>query len=418
MIHVAYRLWGGDGFYAKMLGVSMLSMFEHTKKKVTVHVMHNERLTLDNRDKFCYIAGQFNQQVEFHNVEEIAGATLRKFEEAYPLKSGINAAWYPLIVHEVFPNLDKIIFLGTDTVFNLDVGELWEYDLDGYGIGAIPECCNELPKNYFQIIVDGYVDYEDYFNVDVMLLKPAFFKDNFDVILKGLEFVNRKRIESNYRYYVANEQDTLSYLFSKNYLKLPGKFNVIMRWKRQFHPEECLRIEKSIYHFADPSAKPSLDTKDIFNKLYLEYFLKTPWATADMFGNIHDVLDRSFRKLNNQSKNNLLHLTNLLSTRRRAFVINDKFLEQAKKIFEIKDDELVITFSNEIKGIIKEMTAAKGEKVFYFLLSNYLQYWQLRNFLIKRDFVEGTDFVNGLNFLSEQQGIKFNFDSKPIVQKM
>ena len=64
------------------------------------------------------------------------------------------------------------------------------------------------------------------------------------------------------------------------------------------------------------------------------------------------------------------------------------------------------------------MTAAKGEKIFYFLLSNYFQYWQLRKFLIKNDFVEGTDFVNALSFLSEQQGIKFNFDSKPIVQKM
>ncbi|MBQ7475933.1 MAG: hypothetical protein IJT06_00890, partial [Selenomonadaceae bacterium] len=45
MIHVAYRLWGGDGFFAKMCGVSMLSMFENTKEKITVHIMHNERLT-------------------------------------------------------------------------------------------------------------------------------------------------------------------------------------------------------------------------------------------------------------------------------------------------------------------------------------------------------------------------------------
>ena len=76
MIHVAYKLWGGDSFYAKMLGTSMLSMFENTKEKVTVHVMHNERLTPDNRGKFCYIAGQYGHQVEFHNVEEIAGASL------------------------------------------------------------------------------------------------------------------------------------------------------------------------------------------------------------------------------------------------------------------------------------------------------------------------------------------------------
>ena len=136
MIHIAYRLWGGDGFYAKFLGTSILSMFENTKEKVTIHIMHNDRLTPDNRGKFCYIAGQYNQNVEFHNVEKISGSTLRKFEEAHPVKSGINAWWYPFILHEVCPNLDKVIFLGADTVFNLDVGELWAYDLTGQGGGV------------------------------------------------------------------------------------------------------------------------------------------------------------------------------------------------------------------------------------------------------------------------------------------
>ncbi len=149
MIHVAYRLWGGDGFFAKMLGTSMLSMFENTKEEVTIHVMHNDRLTPNNRDKLCYIAGQYNQRVQFHNVEKIAGAALRKFEEVHPTSDGeINpsAAWYPLIVHEVFPNLDKLIFLGADTIFNLDVGELWEYDLDKKRGGVRSRCRSRVYK--------------------------------------------------------------------------------------------------------------------------------------------------------------------------------------------------------------------------------------------------------------------------------
>ena len=162
MIHVAYRLWGGDGFFAKMLGTSMLSMFENTEEKVTIHIMHNDRLTPDNRDKLCYIAGQYNQQVKFHNVEEIAGATLRKFEAAHPMTSGINAAWYPLIIHEVFPDLDKIIFLGADIIFNsLDVGELWNYDLGEYDIGAIPEL--EAPPERFPLCRNNVVKREHRF---------------------------------------------------------------------------------------------------------------------------------------------------------------------------------------------------------------------------------------------------------------
>ena len=139
MIHVAYRLWSGEGFYVKMLGTSMLSMFENTKEKVTIHIMHSEHLTPDSRGKFCYIAGQYNQKIEFHNVEEIAQVSLKKIGEMHPFRrrSHTNASWYPLVIHEVFPKLDKIIFLGADTVINLDINELWKYDLQSENRGGV-----------------------------------------------------------------------------------------------------------------------------------------------------------------------------------------------------------------------------------------------------------------------------------------
>ena len=410
MIHVAYRLWGGDGFFAKMLGVSMLSMFENTKEKVTVHIMHNDRLTPDNRDKFCYIAGQYNQHIEFHNVEEISGSTLRKFDAVYPIKSGINAAWYPLIVHEVFPELDKLIFLGTDTVFNLDVGKLWAYDLEGLEcpFGAVSEYFMKGSYEVNPICKDGYVKHEDYFNSDVLIMKPAFIGEKFDDILNACKFVHDKG-------YPFNEQDALNYLFSEKCLHLPSEFNVVLFHLRILKPKPH-RLTKAIYHFN--VNKPSLDTEDVFNKLYLEYFMRTPWATVDIFGHIHKALDKTFRKFNNEAKGSLLHLTNLLTTRRRAFLVEDNFLEQAKKIFEIKPDEFVMTSSEGIEKFIKKLTAAKGKKIFYILIGNYLQYLQLRNFLLSRNFIEGTDFVNGTLFLSENQGINFNFDTGLIVQEM
>ena len=405
MIHVAYRLWGGDGFFAKMCGTSMLSMFENTKEKITVHVMHNERLTLDNRDKFCYIAGQYNQQIDFRNVEEIAGDILKKFEEVHPNKSGINAAWYPLIVHEVFPELDKLIFLGADTVFNLDIGELWAYDLEKgkNAFAAVQEFLNKTPAHWLKLVNANLGEYEDYFNADVMLLEPKFFRENFDDILNACKFIYDNKLPNA-------EQDALNYLYPKNYLKLPVKFNVMVRNMRlisEFH------IDKAIYHFA--VTKPSLDTNDVYNKLYFEYFLKTPWATVDMFGNIHDFLDKSFRKFNNNAKNSLLHMNNLLSTRRRAFAVSKNLLKSAKQIFEIKDDELVITLPTKFETLIKKLNSVKGEIVLYALTNNYPQ---LRNILLRRKFIEGTDFVNALSFLSEQQGIKFNFDTRAIVQEM
>ena len=410
MIHVAYRLWGGDGFYAKMLGTSMLSMFENTKEKVTIHIMHNDRLTPDNRGKFCYIAGQYNQQVEFHNVEKIAGSTLRKFEAAYPIESEVNAMWYPLITHEVFPDLDKIILIGADTVFNeIDIGELWKIELnEEFPFAAVAEF-TKWPEAYgAKLCYDGLVKHKDYFNGDLFLVKPFFFKENFELILDGLKFLRTHG-------YTLAEQDCLNYLFSTKYQKLPNKFNYVFNWDRRFGSKP-LHLEKAIYHYAGGNiCKPSFDTDDIYYRLYWEYFLKTPWANVDMFGNLEKALNKKFKQLNTDFKNNLLHFTNLLAHRKRAFLVDHSNIEATRKIFEVKEDELIIDVSEagSSEKFFKEL--AKRDKVFFLLLNDY---WLMYSILKSQNFVDGTDFVNGIIFLSEQYGINVNFDTKPIVQEL
>lgn len=84
--------------------------------------------------------------------------------------------------------------------------------------------------------------------------------------MDGCEFVSG----GDNRKYFYCEQDVLNYLFSEKYIKLPRKFNCIV-------------------------------------ELYLEYFLKTPWATAEMFGNIDEAVKRTFSEFNDTSKETLLH---------------------------------------------------------------------------------------------------------------
>ena len=410
MVHVAYRLWGGDGFFAKMLGTSMLSMFENTKEKITVHIMHNDRLTPDNRGKFCYIAGQYNQQVEFHNVEEIAGKTLRKFESAYPIDSKINVAWYPLIVHEVFPNLDKLICIGADTIFySIDISELWNIELnENFPFGAVAEFTKWGEAEGAKLCYDGLVRHEDYFNADVFLLAPNFFKENFELILAGCKLMYQKG-------YILAEQDVLNYLFSKKYQKLPGKFNLVIAWERKKGKQQ-LRLEKAIYHYAGGDvAKPSFDTDDIYNRLYWDYFLKTPWATADMFGNINKAMKKMFGQILNDSRNTLLQVTNLLAERRRAFLIDEDFVEVAKQIFTIKPNEIIMDFSMESNIFFQKLNALKGEILLFILTNNY---WQVRSFLLSKNFIEGTDFVNGVLFLSGQHGFKVTFYTDSIAKEI
>lgn len=404
MIHVAYRLWGGDGFYAKMCGTSMLSMFENTKEKVTVHIMHNERLTPDNRDKFCYIAGQYNQQVEFHNVEEIAGATLRKVEAAHPRVSGVNASWYPFIVHEVFPNLDKLIFLGADTVINLDIADLWKYDLGEYGFGAISEYTNKhiWPAPLCQA---GYAKIEDYFNSDVFLVKPKFFQEHLERILEACKFVHDKK-------FPWREQDALNYLFQGNYLHLPKKFNTLVYCLRSI--DSYFKIDRCIYHYVGGTGgKPSINADDIYNRLYLEYFLKTPWATADVFGNLNKAFIRRYSRLKEQ----FLHYTNFIGQRKRIFLVHKDNIDKMYRIFAIKDDELVVDVSDfEARAkFLETANELKGGYLIYVLADYEVSMSELR----KRNLADGKDFVDARIFLSEKDGGKWLiYDSREVLREM
>lgn len=404
MIHVAYRLWGGDGFYAKMCGTSMLSMFENTKEKVTVHIMHNERLTPDNRGKFCYIAGQYNQRVEFHNVEEIAGASLRKFEAAHPRGSQVNASWYPLIVHDVFPDLDKLIIIGADTVINLDIAELWAYDLGEYGFGAVSEYTNKhiWPAPLCQA---GYATIEEYFNADLFLMKPKFFQENFERILEACKFVHDKN-------FPWREQDALNYSFQGNYLHLPKKFNTLVYCLRSI--DSYFKIDKCIYHYVGGAkGKPSLSTDDVYYKLYLEYFLKTPWATVDMFGN----LNKSFRRRYDLLKQQFLHYTNFIGKRERVFLLNKTNTDKMRRIFEIKDDELVVDVS-DLEARAKFLETAnelKGKYLIYVLADYEAVMPELR----KRNLFDGKDFIDARIFLSEKDGGKFLvYDPRAVLREM
>ena len=260
-------------------------------------------------------------------------------------------------------------------------------------------------------MIDGLVDREDYFNVDVMILSPKFFSENFNFILEGCKFVSGG---DNRRYFYC-EQDVLNYLFTKKYFKLPPRFNAIPADLRKMSP---VHIERAIYHYA--GAKPDLNVDDIFNRLYFEYFLKTPWAKFEMleiFGNLDKAIKDYFQQIVSSAKDALLHISNVLSNRRRAFFVDKNDIDALKETFKVKDDELIINASqpDAMEILLDEMNKSKGEKIFFVVVPNYVQ---VAFFLIQHDFLESVDFFNATAFLSERHGFKVNFDTMQIVMSM
>ncbi len=180
MIHVAYSLHDKSGHYSKFVGASMLSLFENTSADVTVHILHDETFTNDNREKFSYIAGRYSQRVVFHNVEETCAEDIEKIRANFTeetLSRYSVATFFRLFAFKAIPpNVTKIIYLDSDTIVNLDVAEMWRVELGDKPLAAVLEWEDPRVSMRLPICNEGVVSPENYFNAGVTIMNLERFR--------------------------------------------------------------------------------------------------------------------------------------------------------------------------------------------------------------------------------------------------
>ena len=410
MIHVAY---GTSNIYAKFAGTSMLSLFENTNENVTVHILHDNTLTPENRENFVYIAGRYNQQVKFYNVENEYPDEINQFKSNMPpavLERFNIAAMFRLLLPKIIP-LEKIIYLDSDTIVNLDIKELWRVELEDNPIAAVSEIEDPFANKDFlcqalTLCHAGIVKPTDYFNSGVLLMNLKKWRQEAKKIWDGVEF-----IFNNHKYGCYGDQDILNYCFSTQYLKLPLKFNIFVR-TIQFSRNPV--IGANIYHYLSGGISLGAETNNIFQRMYWEYFAKTPWFNSEILLKLFSGV----RQMYVERQKNLVKMTALMSGKTRTFFTDIVNTDAVKNILAVKENEEIIVFtSNEsVQYLINLMTTQRGKVVFFLLIMRNDTYKQLRAILVKGGFVEGQDFINGKDFLSEVHGVPL--DSWKIIKDL
>ena len=391
MIHICYSLYDGDGHYSKFTGTSMLSMFENTRAEVTIHLLHDGSLTDDNRKKFLITVEKYNQKIKFYDVEETCAKELANFRKRYPnLSKKYQAIMYRLWLPK-FLDVEKIIYLDSDTIINLDINELWQIELSENVLAAVTESENGIDCNFFfPICRDGVVKAKDYFNSGVLIIDVEKLRDAQKKIAHALIFVVQHR-------YLYIDQDILNYCFSTQTLKLPTKFNSLIMQARN---KNDFVTENRICHFAGDSL--TLNGGDEFNRLWLKYFLKTAWLdnTFDLIDKINGAMENFFV----DERFSAIEISALVSGKSRAFYVDADLSEKIINGLMVKDDEDVIIANSKqsLKILVKEMLNCAGTKVFFIAVAFYEE---LSKLLTKAGFVEGVEFVDGMKFLPNQNNV-------------
>ena len=404
MIHVCYGLYDRTGHYSKFTGTSMLSMFENTKEPVTVHIFHDNTLNEINRKKFIAVAERYNQKVKFYNFDKICPEKIQYLREKLNsvFKSRFSVGtFYRLMIDKNFfqgEDVEKIIYLDSDTVVNIDIAKLWEFKMKRFTIAAVPEyfAAQRYMLTDKFLINSKKVPVSEYFCAGVIIINLEKLEDDF--FYKGVKWLaDNPKCE-------CFDQDILNNFFFNTYRKLPPEFNSFVEIERRLSDG---KIYEKIYHYAG-NVCLGFDMKNPYDNLFFSYFVKTPWFDMKFIENAYRVIQQIFV----ECKDFMLKLTEILAGKERAFFVAVENLEVMKNIFGVNDGEEIIeaTEINGIDNLLDSMKKSQGKKL-YFIVAKYNP---VKEKLIDAGFTENQDFIDATLLLSDKHG--YSLPTDPILK--
>jgi len=264
MIEVIFPLHDLSGKYSKILGVAICSLLSNTKNSINVHIIHDDTITESNKQKLCQIVKERNQSITFHFIDTKHWEIDPSIYQSYTIGTLLR-----LKIPEIFKGYHKILYLDSDIVFNVDIEDVWEINIEDSYVAACPD--RFLAENDISIpVVElGLVKRDEYFNAGVMLL-------NLDKIasLGNLFNICCEKFKESEKFVFA-DQDILNELFQSKVKFLDEKYNSLTVLLRN----QNLPIEKRVYHFAGDN--PKIVGKEQFDMLFFKYLFDTPWGTWD-----------------------------------------------------------------------------------------------------------------------------------------
>lgn len=270
-----------DDNYAQHVAVLAASVLSNTKAKVNIHLLSDavskERLTLIN------------------NTVQSRGSTLRVYDmSSYDCFDNLftsghisKAAYFRLDIANILPEeVNKVIYMDVDLLVLQDIAELWQYDLQGRPLAAVPDygimASKRLMKQKQNVI--GLPMDSLYFNSGVVIMdleqwrKHGYAKQVIELAAAG-----------NLPHH---DQDALNKVFMGNWTALPLKWNVIPPVFNLFSKillngdlrknAIAARKDKAILHFAGRYKPWEFDLHMGFNDAYYFYLQQTKFSDVKM----------------------------------------------------------------------------------------------------------------------------------------
>lgn len=268
-IHVVLAVYDPKETYSRHVGVVTASIFENTQNPVRSHILHDETLTAENRHKLLATARQYGQEIDFVDVTEHRDR-LDKAAVALVQNACSIGTLYRLFIPDVL-HLERVIYLDSDVVVDLDIRELWDIPLEGNSLAGVLDHSHKKSTRIFshEAIRARLLGCRlpSYVNAGVLLMDLDRIRKHGDFFSTAMNWLAHHRHSAT-----LADQDILNALFCGDIKLIDNRFN-----NRDLDGD----TKGSIMH-AIREPKPWTGLRGIpLEKLYWRTYLKTPWG-ADL----------------------------------------------------------------------------------------------------------------------------------------
>ena len=252
MIDVAYAC---DDNYIVHTGISLISLFENNPYEITVHLI-DMGISEQSMNDMRGIVESYNHQLKIYDFS--------RWENELPVSNTgrHTKSVYAKLFFGRIENIDRILYIDSDTVVVGDISPLFSSRLDGYVAGV-----NTISSKSRNSAIGLGAD-EPYLNDGVLLMNLSAWRND------GLEDKAFQYIRECDGNPPVLSEGTINHICRGRCVVLPPQFNLLSGIVYFSRPDEIARM----------TGRPYYSTEEVGNAIaqpviihYLSAFYKRPW---------------------------------------------------------------------------------------------------------------------------------------------
>lgn len=264
-IQIGFGLHDKTGNYSVWVGVTMQSVIEHTSAPICFHILHDDTLTAKNRERLIRVATQKGNRVEFHFLDKAMWDEYKEQTAGFTI-----GTLFRVMLPELLPNVEKIIYLDADLLVNRDIKELWDTNIEEYCLAAVPDYGVVHGYGYPLAVQKGEVEAEKYFNAGVLYLNLRRVRGKGNMCQMVLNYLKDHRGSK------VPDQDALNSLYGTETILLDDSWNTFVMPLRD---NINYKLVNRVYHFA--GTRLTLYSLSELDGAYYETIMRTPWKDEE-----------------------------------------------------------------------------------------------------------------------------------------